>query len=218
MEGSMSSPVRVIAAMRVYVAVVCAVVSLVFALSASVAAASSLTGEYFAKPGWMVESRSYPTELQPGQEGVLVVEVYNIGAGQTSGKAQLTDTLPAGLGATGGPGAMGTGGVISKEVIEAYEEEDEEAEKALPGDSSVINQARVWQCSGMTVVSCETAPGVGGVERPIKSGYVGRIGIPVKVTGSPGTVVNRVTLSGGGAASAAESNDPLTIGSGTPGF
>jgi hypothetical protein len=218
MEGSMPSSVRAIGAVRVYVAVVFTVVSLVFALSASVAGASSLTGEYVAKPGWMVESRSYPTELQPGQEGVLVVEVYNIGAGQTSSKVRLTDTLPAGLEATGEPGAMAAAGNIGKEGIEYYEEQDEKAEKAPPGKSSPVEQARVWQCSGVTVVSCETAPGLGGVERPIKSGYVGRIGIPVKVSGSAGTVVNRVIVSGGGAPSAAESNDPLAIGSGIPGF
>ena len=218
MESSMSSPVRAIAAMRVHVAVAFTVVSLAFALSASVAGASSLIGEYSAQPGWMVESRSYPTELQPGQKGVLVVQVYNIGAGGTSGKAQLTDTLPPGLEATGEPGAMTGYGGISKEGIESQEEADIEAENVPPGHSGVVFQERVWQCSGTTVISCETAPGVGGVERPIESGYVGRIGIPVKVTGSPGTVVNRVTVSGGGAPSAAESNDRLTIGSGIPGF
>jgi hypothetical protein len=216
----MSSPVRTVGTMRVFAAVVFAVMSLVFAISASVAVASSLTGEYVPNPGWMVESRSYPTELQPGQEGMLVVEVYNIGAGQTmvGDKVHLTDTLPADLEATGEIGAIAPFGALSKEYAESYEEEDETAEHETPGTSQALAQVRYWQCAGTTVVSCETAPGAGGVERPIKSGYVGRIGIPVKVTGPAGTVANQVRISGGGAPSAAESNDRLTIGSGTPGF
>ena len=220
MEGSMRSLARATTAMRAHVAVVCAAVSLVFALSTAAAEGSSLTGEYTPKPGWMVESRSYPTELLPGKEGVLVIEVYNIGAGQTQSgeKVHLTDTLPAGLEATGEPGPMGISGEIGKEVIEYAEEEDDEAEKAAQGDASVLERQHYWQCSGTTVVSCETAPGAGGIERPIKSGYVGRIGIPVKVIGSPGTVLNHVTVSGSSAPSAAESNDRLTIGSGTPSF
>ena len=219
-EGSRFSTVSATDAIRIYGAVAFAVVSLLFAASASVAGASSLTGEYAAKPGWMVESRAYPTELQPGKEGVLIVNVYNIGAGKTEvggAKVQLTDTLPAGLEATGEIGAMNQEGNIS-EGVARIEESDDEAEKADPGQATTVWQGRTWRCSGTTVVSCETVPGVGGVERPIKSGYVGRIGIPVKVTGSPGTVVNHVSVNGGGAPAAADTTDRFTIGSGTPGF
>src|ERR1700722_17561890 len=220
MEGSTSSSTRAIGAIWIRVAVVFVVVSLVLVTFASVASASSLTGEYVAKAGWMVESRAYPTELHPGEEGVLVLEVYNIGRGETyvGQKVHLTDTLPAGLEATGEAGAMISFGYVSKEGIEYDEEEDETLENSGQGVGVPIAQLRAWECSGTTVVSCETVPGLNGVERPIKSGYVGRIGIPVKVTGSAGTVTNRVTVNGGGAPAAAESNDPLTIGSGTPGF
>ena len=216
----MSLSVRTTSAMMVCVAVVFVAVSLVFAVSASVAAASSLTGEYLGKPGWEVESRPYPTELQPSEAGELVVDVYNIGAGMTSvgDKVHLTDTLPPGLEATGEIGAMVPLGIVGKEGVEYYEEEDERAENEPPGVAQVISQVRYWQCFGTTVVSCETAPGLGGVERPIHSGYVGRIGIPVKVTGPAGTVANQVRVSGGGAPGVAEGTDRLTIGSGTPGF
>jgi hypothetical protein len=214
MEGSMSSP---IGAMKVYIAL--AVVALVFAICSSTASASSLTGEYVPRPGWMVESRSYPTELHPGEEGVLVIEVYNIGRGQTEGgKVHLTDTLPVGLEATGEAATMVPFGFIGNEGAEYYEEEDDVTEKAGQGSGVPISQLRVWHCSGTTVVSCETAPGAGGVERPIKSGYVGRIGIPIKAIGSAGTVTNQVTVSGGGAPSAAQTTDQITIGSGEPGF
>ena len=205
------------------IAVVVAVVSVVFAVSASVASASSLTGDYVPKPGWMVQSRLEPTELHPGEEGLLIVEVYNIGAGnsETGGvgvKPKLVDKLPAGLEVTGEAGSMIPYGEISQEGVEYFEEEDDTIEHETPGTSQGLAQVRYWRCSGTTVVNCETAPGLNGVERPIKSGYVGRIGIPVKATSSPGTMVNSVTVSGGSAPSAAESNDPLTIGSGTPGF
>ena len=230
-EGSMSSRMRTIGVTRVRIAVLFAVVSAVLVASASVAAASSLTGEYVAKPGWMVESRMYPTELQPGEKGLLVIEVYNIGRGQTAGeKVHLADTLPAGLEVTGEAGAIGPIGNIGRGTIEYVEESDDMAENETPGKAQAISQLRYWECSGTTVVSCETAPGALGkvqgpkgeeeqpIERPIKSGYVGRIGIPVKATGSPGTVLNRVRVNGGGAPAAAESSDRLTIGSGTTGF
>ena len=218
MGGSTSSSTCAVGTTRVCVAVL-AIVSLLLAISASVAAASSLTGEYVPRPGWMVESQAFPTELNPGQEGVLVVNVYNIGAGQTGGgKVHLTDTLPPGLEATGEAGPMLTFGNINKEGAEFYEELNDEDEKALQGYSAGNVQTRNWQCSGTTVVSCETVPGALGIERPIKSGYVGRIGIPVKVSGPAGTVINRVRISGGVAPATAESSDRFTIGSGAPGF
>ena len=220
--GGSTTPRRIIDATGLYIAIAITVVSTMFAVLTSRADASSLTGEYTAKPGWMVESRLYPTELHPGEEGLLIVQVYNIGAGNSEiggpgFKPQLVDTLPAGLQETGEAGSMGSF-VLNKENVEFTEEQDEESEKAEHGEGVPITQARYWQCSGTTVITCETKPGAGGVERPIKSGYVGRIGIPVRATGSPGTVVNRVTVSHGGAPSTAESNDRLTIGSGIPGF
>jgi hypothetical protein len=177
-----------------------------------------------AKAGFEVNSVTYPTVMKPGSKGIVIVQVYDTGAGSTYGTVTMTDALPPGLEATSGAGAMEPFGIINREEeegVEEYEFLDEEEELAEAtkgkGDESV-DQLRVWNCSGTTVVTCTTSPGYGGVERPIKPGYAGRIGIPVNVVGSPGTGTNTATVSGGGVSSPAETSDPVTIGSGTPGF
>ena len=48
-------------------------------------------------PGYEAIGRFAPTNLPPGGEGQLIVYVYNLGAGQGSTSATLTDTLPAGV-------------------------------------------------------------------------------------------------------------------------
>jgi uncharacterized repeat protein (TIGR01451 family) len=57
------------------------------------APASALT----AGPGWMVNSRSVPTNLPPGGSGYVVIAVYNIGAAASTGTTTITDTLPEGV-------------------------------------------------------------------------------------------------------------------------
>ncbi len=191
-----------------------ALVALVLMVSAASASAAE------PSPGWEVGSRAYPTNLKPGGKGIVMVQVFNTGAGSTSGTVTVTDTLPPGLEATEA-GPVVPFGYISTEEVEEYEELDEENEVA-EGTGAIapnsVEQLRVWNCSGTTVVTCTTGPGFKGVERSIKPGYSGRIGILVKVVGSASVGTNHVTVSGGGAPSMAETSDPFTISSATPGF
>ncbi len=161
-----------------------------------------------AKPGWESNTRVYPTHLKPGGKGIVEVQVFNTGAGSTTSPVTVTDTLPAGLEATEA-GALENFGEVNRELVEGYEENEVGAS---------LEQLRVWDCSGTTVVTCHTGPGAGGVERPIDSGFAGRIGIKVNVVGSPGAGTNRVTVSGGGAPSASERTSDLTISPASPGF
>ncbi len=55
-------------------------------------------------PGWEVESHSYPTNMTPGANAVIGVEVYNIGGAPTSEGGVLLDTLPAGVRGVSGRG------------------------------------------------------------------------------------------------------------------
>jgi hypothetical protein len=48
-------------------------------------------------PGWQVDSHSYPTNLKPGTGGLIAVDVYNVGAAESSAGATITDTLPSGI-------------------------------------------------------------------------------------------------------------------------
>lgn len=52
------------------------------------------------RPGWELTASSYPTNLQPGGTGLIVVHVFNVGAASSNGTVTVTDTLPPGLTAT----------------------------------------------------------------------------------------------------------------------
>ena len=54
-------------------------------------------------PGWQVFARFGPSNLKPGGEAHLLLDVYNVGSITSSGDATLVDTLPPGVTATGGP-------------------------------------------------------------------------------------------------------------------
>jgi hypothetical protein len=172
-------------------------------------------------PGWEINQRVYPTHLKPGGSGTLVIQVFNIGAGSTNGPVTVTDKLPGGLEAVDGEsGALAPLGYVSNEEVEGYEMSDEqEEEREAKGElTSTPEQLRQWHCTGTTEVTCTTGPNKEGKEPPIKAGFAGRIGIKVNVTGSAGTYENEVEVSGGGAATTAESSVPLTVSSEPAGF
>jgi hypothetical protein len=141
-------------------------------------AASTLVGLVFVTgaladapaPGYEVFGYSIPTVLQPGGEGVLHLEVYNVGGVASSEGLTLTDTLPAGL--------EGAGGACS---------------------------------TGSTVVTCQVPP----VEwREGLPTYVGvNIFVRVKADASNASApVDRVTLTGGGAAEPTSTTLPVRYG------
>jgi hypothetical protein len=70
-------------------------IALVFGISAL--AVTSAPAMALNAPGWHVDSHSYPTNLPPGSNGELGVDVYNIGGAASGAGATLTDTLPAGM-------------------------------------------------------------------------------------------------------------------------
>ena len=192
----------------------------VLAMSASLVLVATVNAAVTPGPGWEASSRLYPTHLAPGAEGLVIVQVYDIGAGYSKGTVTMTDALPPGLEAISA-GPMTPIGEISTEAAEYYEEEDQyqgkvEAEGRVLGEQDA--QIRVWNCSGTSVVTCKTGPGAEGIERPIGPEYHGRIGIKVKAVGSASVADNHVTVSGGGAPIVAEVSDPFTISTAPPSF
>lgn len=165
-------------------------------------------------PGWEVDSHAFPTNLKPGGTGIVVVDVYNIGEGSSEGGVTVVDKLPAGLEAVETQ-SLGPYGWVAAgaEEVEFYEEEDATYEKLVETGKifSGAERLRVWNCTGTASVECTNGIGYQGVQRPMPPGYIGRIGIAVKVTGSSGVEQNHVSISGGGAPVAAESSDPITI-------
>jgi hypothetical protein len=150
-------------------AVVCAVCLLGLAVAGSVWASDA------AAPGWQVVQRFAPTNFTPGQEGMIVLNVYNIGGAWSEGTAMLTDTLPAGV-------------------------------TAVEGQEG---------CSGTTVVTCS----ISSVEPTAILSEFTKIRIPVRVADDVANVpqpVNRVTVSGGGAAAPGVDVSPMAFSSEPP--
>jgi hypothetical protein len=195
-------------------------VATILAVCAFAAPASALT----PAPGWEVTSHVYPTHLQPGHAGIVVVELFNTGAGPSSGPVTLTDTLPAGLTATE-TGGVGTFGYISNGEAKGEEGEEEKEQKpeGLKNNLAGI-WGRAWDCSGTQVVTCTPGlyqnPELGPVLRPMPPLYEVRLGIKVSVDSNAplGVLTNEVTASGGGAAGPAHVASPLTIGSAASSF
>ena len=65
-----------------------------------------------------MSSRLFPTHLAPGAKGIVVVQVYNIGAGYSNGTVTMTDALPPGLEATSAGPMTATGEISEPGVIE----------------------------------------------------------------------------------------------------
>jgi hypothetical protein len=74
-------------------------VELLLAVCVSVAMVGSVSAWAASAPGWEVFTYVTPTKLPPGGEGEIRLRVYNTGG--APGQATVTDTLPAGLTATG---------------------------------------------------------------------------------------------------------------------
>jgi hypothetical protein len=98
-------------------------------------------------PGWAVTGRFGPTNLPPGGVGILHLYVYNIGAGEATGKSPvLIDQLPEGL----------------------------EAVSEIKGSPKPEKYHESPQCSGAKEVTCElgSISGAGGADgrRGLKGG------------------------------------------------
>lgn len=133
-------------------------------------------------PGWQLITRVLPTNLPPGGRGTILIRVYNIGAGQATGPATITDVLPAGLTGTGSQEVEGFGGIVHGE------------------------------CTGTTTVTCTVNPLPGGGYEAIA------FGVDVDSGLHPGTLTNRATIAGGGAATPVTRANPVSIDPTPAGF
>ena len=145
-------------------------------------------------PGWEVTSTTFPTDIPPGGTGNIELNVYNTGAEGSSGTFTVTDTLPP--------------GVVATNAGDYQTEYD-----GSIGEDLLLN------CSGTgtAVVTCINNP-VRLPSVPLPGSYddgtILHIGIAIKAeTSLPGTVLNHVTVSGGGALAPASTSAPITISS-----
>ena len=176
--------------------------------------------------GWHAFSFVFPTTLAPGGHGRIKVAFVNTGAKQSQGPITVTDTLPVGVTATN------AGGIVGDEIREPLSPQEEETYVGLLNGAIAVHGAR-WVCTGngsgergvtgATTITCTSNP---SVLEPLPSGkgkgarVTEEVGIAVNVENGvvPGTYSNGVVMSGGGASAANTVSDPMSVGSGIPGF
>jgi hypothetical protein len=193
-------------------------------------------------PGWELVSQVYPTNLPPGGEGEIVIDVLNVGAGPAGctlsqyqsefaqqqqeeiegvkeGRKGREPECPAASPHTN-PVTVTDTLPPGLEATEAGKLEDGSLGKGKPHVAHEL-----WNCSGRTVVTCtndeETLPflagGGGGLNDEGAGGQLDpQIAIGVRVKGASGTETNQVTIAGGGAPTPASTTDPVTISSSPP--
>ncbi len=142
-------------------------------------------------PWWQIGSEVSPTNLPPGETGVIRITLSDLGAGEVNGEASpvsVTDTLPSGLTAVSASGGSRRPTVPPRPPVSCT---------PLPA----------------TVITCTYKARLNSYEQ------LG-IAIKVNVEESPGTVTalpNRVSVEGGGATGASSAIQELTInGARTP--
>ena len=190
-----------------------------FLLCAFVGSASA---ETTPGTGWWAYTSAYPSDLAPGSNGILGVNIKNMGAEPSSGPITVTDTLPAGVSATKAGGTEESGG---REILSPQQEE-KVGEVGRPAGTRWVctgNGSGERDIDGATVITCTSNPrvlphvpyGAGGNFREFVN--VG-IAVSVGAGAASGAFANQVSVSGGGAAEATSVSDPLTVSSSLPGF
>jgi len=131
-----------------------------------------------AGPWWRLESRAAPTNLKPGEKGLVLIGADDLGDGGVDGQSRpitITDTLPEGLSVT------------------SVSELTPRRSSRRPAETLEAEQA-TWTCTlaGRTV-SCATTMAIPAYERL-------NLTIPVQVDLPSGTVTtlhNQVSIGGG---------------------
>jgi hypothetical protein len=168
-------------------------------------------------PGWQLTARTYPTYIAPHGKGTVDVEVFNVGAAGSSGTITVTDTLPPGLTAVEAGGLEdrrdGVAPAINKQVWDC----------AGDGPGGLVKGASTVTCTnGPTLESFAGGGGAPGGElfgEPAEGPFRQTpVGILVEAGEAASGLLNRATISGGGAPASASTSNPVTISAATPPF
>lgn len=134
-------------------------------------------------PAWQITSAPLPSVLSPGQkEGRYQIAIENIGGAPTSGPITITDELPAGLSA--------------KHLILEPGDAEEECSMTVSAVSCTLNESESVVPSGFIALVVQFNAAV-----PVGTGPL-----------SSGPLRNRVTVSGGEAATASTSEPAMEVG------
>jgi hypothetical protein len=180
------------------------------ALSVAVGVCLWMCGPAFgltAGAGWELTANTFPTSMPPGGSGLIIVDVMNIGAGESKGEITIRDTLPSGVTALdAGNGHLG-----------------------LLGEPPTLGHS-LWKClgvgnqnapeiAGAKTISCTNDPrnlpsiaggggNPGGEQEP---GANPQLLIKVQLPTEESSGTNEVEITGGGAPSIATTANPVDV-------
>jgi hypothetical protein len=143
--------------------------------------------------GWEVTTHSLPTNLPPGGSGLIYLNIFNLDSQDSNGLVTVTDVLPPGMTAT---------------------------EAGTLHESHVGHEPGGWECTGTTVVTCTRSglfAGGGGVPEAFHSAPQVAIAVAI-APGTSGTLLNQVTVEGGGAVTATTATGPIHVSLTPAGF
>ena len=173
-------------------------------------------------PGWQLFADTYPTNLIPSKasgetSGTIGIEVFNVGAGTSSGPITVTDTLPPGVKAKQAGQLIRMTSFLSTAF--GIEPEIERGSWPCTGNGP----SPYPSVAGASVVTCvdEEQPFAGGGGLPtflsssLAENYNPQpaVGITVEAGAQASGLTNRVAIAGGGALEPAATTDPVTISS-----
>ena len=164
-------------------------------------------GALTAGPGWELTANTFPTSMPPGGTGWIVVNVMNVGAGESNGPITVTDTLPSGVTALqAGNGRLKIFGL-------------EPALGSSEWKCVGVGGANAPEISGAKTISCTNDPrnlpsiaGGGGNPGSEESpGADPQLLVKVQLPSEESTGTNHVSIVGGGAPSAALTSDEVHV-------
>jgi hypothetical protein len=161
--------------------------------------------------GWQLTARTYPTYLAPGGQGTIGIDVLNIGATASQGTITVTDRLPP--------------GVTAREAGALALVENGVAPLIDPSLWNCTGDGPGGSVEGATVVTCTNdpselaqIPGGGGSPAYAAPHNQPPVGIAVNAGAAASGLLNKVTIAGGGAPTAASTTNSITISSDKPPF
>jgi hypothetical protein len=182
-----------------------------FSLVAMILLFFSLVGLATAEtpaPGWAITSTTYPTNLEPGGKGAILVQPFNIGAAPSSGQITITDTLPRGVSATDAGTVKSGGGKASIEPESEIEHSHWEC-SIVPGseENSIVT------ChNGVTLPSIAGGGGLPSAYTEARNLQPPlAIAVDVAAGANEGAGSNRMSIEGGRASAAVQATDPVVI-------
>jgi hypothetical protein len=177
----------------------------VAALAAATSASAQTEGT-----GWEAFTQAYPTDLHPGGNGTIQIDLMNVGAQESSGPITVTDTLPDGLTATAAGGIRNELGPLGTRVESKKEEEEQ---------FGGVRWNCGWTGTKQVTVTCTSNPAF-LKPLPIGNEPVQRIAVEVGVEegAKEESLENVVSIAGGGATAKTVVSEPVTVSSSEPGY